>query len=298
MQSVSSSWSGEIQTAETLYATRDIKFREEYRRPLLSAMGLEDGIRVLDVGCGPGLLVHRLGAWLEQSYIFGVDRDADFIAFARMKTKPQENACDFLVGDALSLPFPDNSFDAVTSHTVLEHLPNQEFMEEQFRVCRSGGVVSVLSSRPESSIHPEAWRRFLRDEQELWSRIDAAPKKTVWGRQVGSYSCQVRDVPRLFEDAGFKLVHAEFLAIPLIPDNAGSDPSLKKAILKTDRLVARDSILMAHRTHPGIWSDEEIRTLLHSVEHQFEQRMKALDRGISVWDISVGMLMIVRGIKP
>ncbi|QYZ78873.1 methyltransferase domain-containing protein [Methanofollis formosanus] len=119
MQSLSSSWSKEIQTAETLYATRDIKFQEEYRRPLLSAMGLKDGIRILDVGCGPGLLVHRLGTLLKQSNIFGIDHDADFIAFARMKTKPQTNICTFLVGDTLSLPFPDNSFDAVTSHTIL-----------------------------------------------------------------------------------------------------------------------------------------------------------------------------------
>lgn len=55
----------------------------------------------------------------------------------------------YYVGDALKLPFEDNSVDACISHTVIEHIPNQEFLLEQKRVCRSKGRVSVMFARPE-----------------------------------------------------------------------------------------------------------------------------------------------------
>ncbi|MDD1724252.1 MAG: hypothetical protein LUQ07_03890 [Methanospirillum sp.] len=60
-------WSRFIQTAETLYLTRSLRFRDEYRDQLLESMSLTDGMHILEAGCGPGLLCHRPGEWLPQS---------------------------------------------------------------------------------------------------------------------------------------------------------------------------------------------------------------------------------------
>lgn len=45
--------------------------------------------------------------------------------------------------------------DVCLSHTVIEHVPNREFLLEQKRVCRPGGRVRVMYSRPDKSIKIE-----------------------------------------------------------------------------------------------------------------------------------------------
>lgn len=115
-------WSTYIQRAETLYRSRYMRFRNEYKEQYLKALGLENGMSILEVGCGPGLLCHSLKEWLPDSSITGLDRDSYFIEFAKEKSLEKGLDCKFVEGDAANLPFKDNSFDACTSHTVIEHV--------------------------------------------------------------------------------------------------------------------------------------------------------------------------------
>lgn len=64
---------------------------------------------VLDVGAGDGLITHLLGAR-------GIEYEAEGVRLA------QEKGVDVIQGDAYNLPFPDNSFEAVTMIDVIEHL--------------------------------------------------------------------------------------------------------------------------------------------------------------------------------
>lgn len=77
----------------------------------------------------------------------GLDRDAGHIAFAREKTRTLGLHCDFVNADATAMPFADRTFDVCFSHTVAEHVPHKPFFEEQFRVLKPGGRISVLSVR-------------------------------------------------------------------------------------------------------------------------------------------------------
>jgi SAM-dependent methyltransferase len=63
---------------------------------------------VLDVGAGDGLITHMLGAK-------GIEYETEGVRLA------QEKGVDVIQGDAYALPFPDNSFEAVTMIDVLEH---------------------------------------------------------------------------------------------------------------------------------------------------------------------------------
>lgn len=291
-------WSRFIQTAEPLYLTRSLRFRDEYRDQLLESMNLTDGMHILEAGCGPGLLCHRLGEWLPQSRITGLDPDKGFIMHARLRDAPVMNKRQFLQGDALSFPFRADSFDAVTSHTVIEHLDNRRFISEQFRVCRPGGTISVLSSRPEASINPESWQRISRAEKELWETYRARSAISVTDREVGSHQPDIGDIPRLLEEVGCAGVHVTFLAITLAPDNAGLSGIQKAAYVDAERQVALDTIVLASRRNPGVWTKDEVLFLRDKTEERYAARMKAMERGERMWDISVSMLMIAAGKKP
>ena len=102
---------------------------------------------MLEIGCGGGIFCHRIKQYLPNTTVTGLDRDAGHIEYALAKSKELNLDCSFIVGDALALPFADNTFDACTSHTVIEHVDNAKFLSEQYRVLKSGGVISVLSVR-------------------------------------------------------------------------------------------------------------------------------------------------------
>ena len=105
---------------------------------LLTAVAARDGIRLLDVACGPGyvaLAAARLGC-----SVVGVDFSSEMIT--RAKEMPQHAKWDleFREGDAEDLTFPSGSFDAVVMNFGMLHLalPDRA-IAEAFRVLRPGG---------------------------------------------------------------------------------------------------------------------------------------------------------------
>ena len=109
---------------------------------------LRPGMRVLDVGCGPGTITCDLGRLVgSEGEVLGVDSAADVVAQAVA-------ACDlpqvrFAVGDALRLDASDGAFDVVHAHQVLQHLADPvAALREMRRVTRPGGM-----DRPRFSGH-------------------------------------------------------------------------------------------------------------------------------------------------
>lgn len=107
-------------------------------RPLLDAAKVVEGMRVLDVCTGPGMLV---GAALERgAHGVGLDFSKEVVDLARSRVP----AGEFHQGDAQQLPFPDNSFDAVLCAYGVIHVPVPETaLREMCRVVRSGGRIAI-----------------------------------------------------------------------------------------------------------------------------------------------------------
>ena len=112
-----------------------------YLREVLSEkQGLAPhGLKVLDVGCGGGLLAEefaRLGC-----RVTGVDPSGDSLATARAHAREEGLEIDYVVAAGEQLPFEDGSFQAVYCCDVLEHVDDvAQTVAESARVLSPGGV--------------------------------------------------------------------------------------------------------------------------------------------------------------
>ncbi|WP_437766798.1 class I SAM-dependent methyltransferase [Sorangium sp. So ce281] len=102
-----------------------------------------DGRDVLEVGCGTGLLLARIGAFARAAR--GVDLSPGMLERAR------ERGLDVVEGSATDLPFADESFDVACSFKVLAHVEDvRRALSEMARVVRPGGHVIAEFYNPYS----------------------------------------------------------------------------------------------------------------------------------------------------
>ena len=122
--------------------------------PLLDAVGVGPDSRVLDVGTGTGDVA--VGAAERGASVVGIDFSQAMLAEAR-RLHPEQS---FREGSVESLPFTDESFDAVVGNTVLHHLgdPVGALREAHRVLAPSGRVAFTIWAEPESL---EAFGLFL-----------------------------------------------------------------------------------------------------------------------------------------
>lgn len=114
-----------------------------WRRIAAEAARLPDGGRALDVGVGSGdMALALLRRWPGRAVV-GIDPTPEMMRAGRRK--PDAERVHWTQGNGLRLPFPDASFDAVTSAFVLRNVGDVPgALAEQRRVARSGGRVVCL----------------------------------------------------------------------------------------------------------------------------------------------------------
>src|ERR1041384_658529 len=106
---------------------------------------LAAGKSVLDVGCGPGPLPADLAELVAPGTVTATEVSEDILKLAR--DEAAERGIDtvrFAVADVHALDFPDDSFDVVHAHQVLQHVADPVLaLKEMRRVCKPGGVVAA-----------------------------------------------------------------------------------------------------------------------------------------------------------
>ena len=115
---------------------------------LIEASGAGPADTVLDVACGPGIVV--CGFARVVAHATGIDLTPAMLDRARRLQEEKGLAnVTWKLGDVLPLPFPDASFTVVTSRFAFHHLLDPfAVMGEMTRVCKPGGKVVVVDSAP------------------------------------------------------------------------------------------------------------------------------------------------------
>ena len=145
-------------------------------------------LRILDAGCGTGAMLDEFKKWGDVE-LTGLDISDEAIRYTR--TRGHDN---LVQGDLSGLPFPDGSFDMVTSLDVIEHVPDdQRAIHELARVLAPGGV--LVTTVPAY--------------QFLWSSHDEAVHHLR--RYTG------RRFRRLFEDSDLEVEKQTYLLSTLLP---------------------------------------------------------------------------------
>jgi len=293
----SSYWSTYIQRPESLYQTRAIRFLDESRDQFLKALRFQNRIHILEVGCGPGAYCHVLERWLPDSYLTGIDRDPVFIEYARNKSAALKSKCQFMVGDVTKLEFPDNTFDATTSHTVVEHVETDAFLREQYRVLKPGGIITVLSVRSQLPYHYESGKGIPVEEKAFRDKLEPYFKAVDKKYGVAQYAVTETELAQHMAKAGLKDISFDFLVQTIIPDNAGVSPALARAMIDAERQVDLDGVSLAKTIAPNILSEAEIERFTLLVNSRFDQRLQSYVAGQKIWDISVSLILVARGYK-
>ncbi|HET9877420.1 MAG TPA: methyltransferase domain-containing protein [Mycobacterium sp.] len=155
---------------------------------------LRPGLQLLDVGCGPGTITVDLAKIVAPGRVTAIEPLPDALDLARdCARKRGQGNIDFVVADVHALRFPDNSFDVVHAHQVLQHLADPvTALAEMRRVCKPGGVVAVRDSDYAAFIwYPASaelddWLRLYRDAARAnGGEPDAARHLLAWAHAAG-----------------------------------------------------------------------------------------------------------------
>jgi ubiquinone/menaquinone biosynthesis C-methylase UbiE len=112
-----------------------------YADDMAARLPVSQGMRVLEVACGTGIVTERLlGRLAGQGTLVATDLNQAMIAHARTRI-PDDPALEWRQADGTSLPFPDRAFDAVVSQFGLMFFPDKaKGVREAYRVLAPGGL--------------------------------------------------------------------------------------------------------------------------------------------------------------
>jgi 2-polyprenyl-6-hydroxyphenyl methylase/3-demethylubiquinone-9 3-methyltransferase len=172
---------------------------EYFHDVLVRRLRLDPGkLRVLDVGCGGGLLsepLARLGCTLT-----GIDRSLPTLDAARAHARANGLDIDYLHGSAESLPFEPGKFDVVVCCDVLEHVDDVEaVVSEIARVLKPGGVFlfdtinRTLRSKLVAIKLAQDWRltRLIPRDVHVWDKFVRPGELVAAMERHGLSNCEL-----------------------------------------------------------------------------------------------------------
>ena len=151
--------------AREVYGAEDV--HDFARRAILDALDLGPGDRLLEIGCGGGLLLRA--ALTSGATATGLDHSDEMVRLARERAPGAE----VVRGNAEALPFADAAFTAVAMSVVLLFLPDPvSALRECHRVLERGGRVAIYTTAPElrgtpAAPEPLATRSHFHDDEAL-----------------------------------------------------------------------------------------------------------------------------------
>jgi arsenite methyltransferase len=186
---------------EVAYQTSDVVAQ---RRETLRHLALQPRERVLDVGCGPGLLVAEMAQVVGASgHVTGLEISDSMLALSRRRCADPAigTRVSLVKADAVALPFQDGAFDVGVSTQVYEYVAELDAaLAELHRVLRVGGRALILDTDWDSIVWHAADQDRMRRLLEAWVGRFADPHLP-------------RTLARRLRDVGFQVDRREVLVL-------------------------------------------------------------------------------------
>jgi demethylmenaquinone methyltransferase/2-methoxy-6-polyprenyl-1,4-benzoquinol methylase len=185
---------------DTLNSVLSLGLDRRWRRATARALAPLPGERVLDVATGTGALAmetyrHALGT----VSVVGCDVNERMLSVARQRVERAGAPIELVRGDAVELPFDDETFDGVTIAFAIDDVSDREACaREMRRVLRPGGRIAILElAQPDAPVLRLGYRAYLTCFR-LFGRHGYAHLE----REIATYR-GASAVHRLLESAGF-----------------------------------------------------------------------------------------------
>jgi SAM-dependent methyltransferase len=161
----------------------------------------------LDVGCGTGALSSAILTLAAPRALTGIDASAGFVEWAQAHV--QDPRAHFQSGDARSLPFADETFDAAVSGLVINFVPEPaSAVSEMARVVCPDGVIAAYVWDYSGGM--QLMRHF-------WDAALALDPDALAEDEARRFAiCQPEPLKRLFRDAGARDVEVREIEIPTV----------------------------------------------------------------------------------
>ena len=177
-----------------------------WRKHVMSTMNVQKGSKALDVCCGTAdwtiALSEAVGS---KGQVTGLDFSENMLEVGKQKTASLENI-QLVHGDAMNLPFDDNSFDYVTIGFGLRNVPDYlSALKEMHRVLKPGGMVVCLeTSQPTLPLFKQIYSLYFKFVMPIFGKMFAKSKEEYeWLHQSTFNFPDTHTLKGLFFEAGF-----------------------------------------------------------------------------------------------
>lgn len=185
-----------------------------WRKDTMRKMNVEKGAKALDVCCGTAdwsiALAKEVGP---DGHVTGLDFSQNMLKIGEEKVKSLElDHIELIHGNAMELPFEDNSFDYVTIGFGLRNVPDyMQVLKEMYRVLKPGGkAVCLETSQPTMPVFKQLYYFYFRTLMPLMGKLFAKSFKEYSWLQESARDFPGRDeLKMMFKDVGFVNVQAK-----------------------------------------------------------------------------------------
>lgn len=196
---------------DSLNSVISFQRHKSWRKNVMKQMSVKKGTNALDVCCGTGdwsfALAREVG---KTGKVIGLDFSKNMLSVAKeKKVQASLENVNFIHGNAMKLPFDDETFDYVTIGFGLRNVPDyMVVLKELYRVVKQGGIVVCLeTSQPTMAVFRQCYYFYFRFIMPLLGRILAKSyKEYAWLHESAKNFPNKKMLEQMFLEAGFSTV--------------------------------------------------------------------------------------------
>jgi demethylmenaquinone methyltransferase / 2-methoxy-6-polyprenyl-1,4-benzoquinol methylase len=202
---------------------------KSWRKHVMKVMDVKPSQTALDVCCGTAdwtiALADAVG---EKGRVCGLDFSKNMLSVGQDKVKKLGlSQVELIHGNAMELPFEDNTFDYVTIGFGLRNVPDYEqVLREMTRVVKPGGqVICLETSQPTMPVFTQLFHFYFRFVMPLFGKMFAKSyKEYSWLQESASAFPGMKELAKMFEGVGLTNVQVKAFTFGVAAMHIGRKP--------------------------------------------------------------------------